>query len=178
VTALDDGDTIAGLELVHTPGHTLGHAALADAASGDLFVGDAVLSTYTPNVGGGDTRLDDPLAAYLDTLDRIEKLGWTDANPDAITLHPGHGASVEFPFLLETLLDHPSSRSLLFLDVLSYRGPSSPWDVASYLFFDMRGYHAKMGAGEAAAHLVRLRSSERVELVGEEPDLYDYRVGR
>jgi glyoxylase-like metal-dependent hydrolase (beta-lactamase superfamily II) len=71
-----DGDTVAGLELLHTPGHTQGHLAIAagDVVEGygtpwgsrgepTLFVGDLVLPTYTPNVGGSDTRLADPLTA-------------------------------------------------------------------------------------------------------------------
>lgn len=173
VSALEDGDTVAGLEVVHTPGHTLGHAALADAARGDLLVGDAVLPTYTPNVGGGDTRMADPLSAYLDALDRIAALGWTDVEAGDVRLHPGHGTTVAFPDRIEVIRDHHGERTERVLGVLDAGGPATPWAVATELFGEMRGYHAKMGAGEAAAHLVRLRREERVQLVGEAPDRYE-----
>ena len=37
---LNDGDTIAGLTSIHTPGHTPGSICLFDPASKILFVGD------------------------------------------------------------------------------------------------------------------------------------------
>lgn len=173
VNGLADGDTLAGLEVIHTPGHTLGHAALAERADGQLLVGDAVLSTYTPNVGGGDTRLDDPLATYRTTLDRIQGLGWTGADEATATLHPGHGTTVAFPDRLETIREHHEARSARVLDVLRGHGPATPWTVATELFGEMRRHHAKMGAGEAWAHLVELRSSGAAELVEAGPDRYD-----
>jgi len=173
VTGLEDGETLAGLDVIHTPGHTFGHAALADRAGGHLFVGDAVLSTYTPNVGGGDTRLDDPLATYRATLDRIQRLGWTDADSGTVTLHPGHGTTIAFPDRIETIRDHHEERSVRVLDVLQEYGPATPWSVARALFGEMRRHHAKMGAGEAAAHLTELRSAGEIELVEEGPDRYD-----
>ena len=43
-------------ELVHTPGHTRGHVSLRIDET--ILLGDLLLPTYTPNVGGSDTRLD------------------------------------------------------------------------------------------------------------------------
>jgi hypothetical protein len=42
--------------------HSGSHAVFA--ADGTLFVGDAVLPTYTPNIGGSDTRTEKPLETY------------------------------------------------------------------------------------------------------------------
>lgn len=39
-----DGDEIAGLLVVHTPGHTAGHISLLDPSLGALFTGDAVVN--------------------------------------------------------------------------------------------------------------------------------------
>ena len=178
VQGVEDGDSVAGLDVVHAPGHTLGHAALADVARGDLFVGDAVLPTYTPNVGGGDTRLDDPLLAYRGTLDRIAGLGWTDAAPGDVTLHPGHGSEVAFPDRIETIRRHHDERAERVLDALRSVGPATPWTVATELFGEMRGTHAKMGAGEAAAHLVGLHREGDVRRASESPDRYAVDAGR
>ena len=172
VQGVEDGDSVAGLDVVHAPGHTLGHAALADPGRSDLFVGDAVLPTYTPNVGGGDTRLDDPLSTYRRTLDRIASFDWTRADFVDVTLHPGHGEDVDFPGRVEAIRRHHDGRSELVLGVLREVGPATPWTVATELFGEMVGTHAKMGAGEAAAHLVGLRETGKVELVGDEPERY------
>lgn len=39
---LADGDDVFGLQIVSTPGHTAGHVAVFDAATGVLFAGDAL----------------------------------------------------------------------------------------------------------------------------------------
>ncbi len=43
ITAVGDGDTVAGLEVVATPGHTPGHICLLDRGVGLLIVGDAMV---------------------------------------------------------------------------------------------------------------------------------------
>lgn len=162
VTAHADGDEVAGLRVVHAPGHTLGHAAFR--SDGHLFVGDAVLPTYTPNVGGSDTRVADPLRRYLETLDRLESL---DGVP-----HPGHGTSIELPDDAEAIRAHHRERADRVLAALGDRGRATPWVVARDLFGDLSGIHVKFGAGEAAAHLARLRALGAVERIGDEPAEY------
>lgn len=143
VTAVADGDAVGGVgQVLHTPGHTAGHLALAvgptdgpGAAGQSLFVGDAVLPTYTPNVGGTDTRMHDPLADYLDTLERlaafatgrretaVRDTGTTGdagghrppddaADPVGVSARafPGHGAAVALPERIATIRDHHADR--------------------------------------------------------------------
>jgi len=69
VTPIQGGDsfTVNGrrVEAVHAPGHAAG---LCMYAFGDeVLTGDALLPQYTPNVGGADVRLEQPLANYLET---------------------------------------------------------------------------------------------------------------
>ncbi|ELY62184.1 MBL fold metallo-hydrolase [Natronolimnohabitans innermongolicus] len=191
VERLADGDRLAGLEAVATPGHTLGHTAFARDDA--LLVGDAVLPTYTPNVGGSDTRTlapesvqsvreggandgaarrTDPLADFLETLDRL-----ADRSE---RLLPGHGTSLAAD-RIETVRDHHEERSARVLEVLERRANepaaraaadtdetadrtgTTPWTIARDLFGDLGGSHVKFGAGEAAAHC---RHLERRGLVG------------
>ncbi|GGJ00451.1 MBL fold hydrolase [Halobellus salinus] len=181
VSAVTDGESVAGAEAVHTPGHTAGHLALlADDA---LLVGDAVLPTYTPNVGGSDTRLDAALSTYLDTLDElVERFGGDTgseaaAPPDA---YPGHGPTVDLPDRIRTIRDHHADRTLDAVAALPDPGDNTddgepgptPWAVANDLFGEMAGIHAKMGAGEAAAHLAFAADHGFAERVGEAPDRY------
>jgi len=54
---LNDGDIIAGLTTIHTPGHTPGSICLFDPASKTLFVGD-LLRFNGSKIGMGSSSLD------------------------------------------------------------------------------------------------------------------------
>ncbi|QLG63887.1 MBL fold metallo-hydrolase [Halorarum salinum] len=165
VEAHADGDAVAGAAVLHAPGHTEGHLALS---LGDhLFVGDAVLPTYTPNVGGSDTRAGNPLASFLDSLDRLERHGGR--------VHPGHGTTVDVPARFETIRDHHRTRSRRVFDRVTRVDRPTPWDVAVDLFGEMRGIHAKFGAGEAAAHLTYLAERGDLARVSEDPIRFEPR---
>lgn len=187
VTAVDDGDAVAGVETVHTPGHTAGHLAL-DAGDA-LLVGDAVLPTYTPNVGGSDTRVAAALSTYLDTTaELLERFGGaTGETPDA---YPGHGSTVDLSPRIRTIRRHHAERVRDAVAALPGPGDSNatsttdgatqpgrtPWAVAVDLFGEMRGIHVKMGAGEAAAHLAFAADAGFAERVAEAPDRYARRA--
>lgn len=165
----EDSDEVAGLTLLSTPGHTLGHAALVDPASGALFAGDALLPTYTPNVGGGDTRQTDPLASYYGTLDALADAAWSERE---VTVYPGHGSSLDYPERLHEIREHAEARTVRVREVLeAATEPLTPWAVATTLFGEMRAIHVKMGAGEAAAHLTWLANRGEIAVVtdGEGP---------
>ncbi|WP_129116189.1 MBL fold metallo-hydrolase [Halegenticoccus tardaugens] len=166
VVGHEDGDSVVGLTLHHTPGHTCGHVAVR--ADRTLYTGDAVLPMYTPNVGGSDTRTDgeNPLATYLDTLDRLSEL---DVDPRA---RPGHGQSVCLPERIETTREHHRERVRAVVEATPTEEMVTPWEVARTLFGEMSGIHAKMGAGEAAAHLTYAETLGFVERVDEQPRTY------
>ena len=73
-----DGDPLhfAGREwfAMHTPGHTIDHLCLWDPTNGVLLSGDHVLPTITPHIAGS-TAVDDPLATFFDSLDRVGTRG-------------------------------------------------------------------------------------------------------
>jgi len=166
VDRLGDGDVVAGLETVHTPGHTAGHAAYR--LDGRVFVGDAVLTTCTPNVGGGDTRQGDPLSAYVRTLGRLEAVGGR--------AHPGHGAPFALRERVGSLVDHHRERTDSVIEVLDGAGGMTPWEAAEALFGAMSGYHVKFGAGEAFAHLTFLATVDAAERVGTDPAQFSLTV--
>lgn len=158
VRPLSDGDH-AGIEVIHTPGHTLGHAAFV--ADGALFVGDAVLPTYTPNVGGSDTRTESPLETYLSTLGRLRSR--------SETAYPGHGVDLDLRARIDEIRDHHERRARRIHALVVEHERVTPWEVATRLFGEMHGIHAKMGAGEAAAHLSHLDAREYVEQTADDP---------
>jgi glyoxylase-like metal-dependent hydrolase (beta-lactamase superfamily II) len=158
-----DGDTVAGFELLHTRGHTCGHIAVRDERT--LYVGDAVLPMYTPNVGGSDTRTATgrPLERYLQTLDRISGL---DVDREA---RPGHGEWVSLDERIEAIRRHHRERTDAVVDAIPPASTATPWTVAQTIFGEMSGTHAKMGAGEAAAHLGFAVQSGLLTQVAESP---------
>ncbi len=157
-----DGDTVAGLELIHTPGHTAGHTSIVAAEA--VFLGDLLLPTYTPNVGGSDTRLDDPLGVYLQSLDRLSDRAAGRSG------EPGHGTTLPINEAVETVRAHHRERAKRAYKIVAERSNATPWTVATELFGHMAGVHAKFGPGEAAAHLDRLAEIgvvDRIETAGE-----------
>ncbi|WP_323676117.1 MBL fold metallo-hydrolase [Halorubellus sp. PRR65] len=180
VDALAASDVVGPLSVVETPGHTAGHVAFAlrDTAGGGertadarVLVGDAVLRTVTPNVGGGDTRQSDPLADYRRALDELAGAGWRAL--------PGHGTAFDLAPRLAELREHHRERAGLVLDSLADLADTeggdrgvTPWAVARDRFGDMTGYHVKFGAGEAFAHLQDLVALDVVERVDDDPLRY------
>ncbi|WP_227357190.1 MBL fold metallo-hydrolase [Haladaptatus salinisoli] len=159
VQALSNGDQVAGFELVHTPGHTRGHAAFA--TNEQIFVGDAILPTYTPNIGGSDTRTKRPLETYRQTLNRLQTR--------EETAYPGHGTEVSLENRINEIIAHHEERSEHVLTVVRRDQPVTPWDVARVLFGEMSGIHVKMGAGEAAAHLTALSEGGCLRRIDDNP---------
>ena len=172
VRARTDGDTVAGVEFLHTPGHTAGHASLVYGET--VLLGDLLLPTYTPNVGGSDTRMTDPLGAYLRSIRRI------DARFDRG--EPGHGTTMTIGTAVDENRAHHRERAQAAFRTVAAADEATPWTVARDLFGEMRGIHVKFGAGEAAAHLRRLEACDVVERldgtpVRYRPEVDDYPAG-
>lgn len=137
------------LEVIHTPGHTMGSICLkyGDEA---LFLGDHVLRAISPNVGGGDMRSRGMLTHFLHSLDRIAPLG------NDIALYPGHGN--RFTGLADRcaeLKDHHDERLQRTRNAVSHE-PRTVFEVATALFGELSGFHIVLGCAEANSHLEHL----------------------
>ena len=82
-----DGDNVFGLRIVATPGHTPGHIAVLDEASGVLVVGDA-LTTNDGRVTAPPVRTTDDMDEALRSVAKLAAL-------DFETLLVGHGEPIE-----------------------------------------------------------------------------------
>jgi glyoxylase-like metal-dependent hydrolase (beta-lactamase superfamily II) len=77
---LDDGDQLVigarRWEVLHVPGHTLGHIALWDALGGVLLFGDAVLGLAIPDIDGQPSMpaTHRYIADYLATIERLMRM--------------------------------------------------------------------------------------------------------
>ncbi|WP_435186247.1 MBL fold metallo-hydrolase [Halobellus sp. EA9] len=181
VETLADGDRITAgdeqLETIHLPGHAAGHVAFAfdreaedpsetDAAPrSEVFVGDVILPEYTPNVGGADLRLDEPLERYVESLDRL-------AARDFDLAWPGHRDPIDDPSgRARVIREHHLDRTRRVIEALREHGPADAWTVSAHLFGELEHIHILHGPGEAYAHLDHL---ERVGAVERED--FEYRL--
>lgn len=105
---LQDGDLIRlesrELQVMHTPGHTIGHVVFHDVDAALLFSGDHVLPRITPSIGFEPVATHLPLANFLSSLARV------GAVPDAMLL-PAHGPVIQSAHQrVAELLEHHEHR--------------------------------------------------------------------
>jgi glyoxylase-like metal-dependent hydrolase (beta-lactamase superfamily II) len=153
---VDEGDAIEiqgeSFGVFHLPGHADGHVVFCGARSGRMFGGDVILNEITPNVGLWEDAGDaDPLAAYLNSLHRIEH----EIAPRVV--YPGHRTVIEDAAVrAREIRAHHDGRLDRCVEALA-TGAETPYEVGQYLWGGRLGYHERRFAMvEAAAHLVRL----------------------
>ncbi|HSL77801.1 MAG TPA: MBL fold metallo-hydrolase [Candidatus Limnocylindrales bacterium] len=86
ITAVADGETVFGLRVVATPGHTAGHIAVLDEAGGILVAGDA-LGTSGGTLTGSNPSFTEDADAATATVVKLGKLTFE-------TLLVGHGEPI------------------------------------------------------------------------------------
>ena len=83
LTALHDGEQVFGLQVVETPGHTVGHISVLDEVAGVLVAGDA-LGTTGGTLAGSSPQFTEDATAAKATVVKLGKLRYE-------TLLVGHG---------------------------------------------------------------------------------------
>ncbi|MFE3496166.1 MBL fold metallo-hydrolase [Streptomyces sp. NPDC059175] len=190
-TALPDREIVPGelldlagrrLRAIWTPGHTPGHVCLhleeehpgRRPGHGRLFSGDHLLPGITPHVGlyedPDDATVTDPLGDYLDSLERIGRLGVAE-------VLPAHQHSfTDARSRVAELLAHHEDRLSGLLALLST--PHTPWQLAEKMEWnrpwDLIPFGSRtIAVSEAEAHLRRLVKLGRAEAVaGSDPVSY------
>ncbi|MBA4864827.1 MBL fold metallo-hydrolase [Streptomyces sp. PSKA54] len=170
------------LRAIWTPGHTPGHVCLhleenhpaGLPGRGRLFSGDHLLPEITPHIGlhedPDDATVTDPLGDYLDSLERIGRLG-------AAEVLPAHQhAFTDAASRVRELLTHHEDRLTDLLTHLAH--PLTPWQLAERMEWnrpwDQIPYGSRtIAVSEAEAHLRRLVKLGRAEAVaGSDPVAY------
>ncbi|MEU6115018.1 MBL fold metallo-hydrolase [Streptomyces sp. NPDC047117] len=170
------------LRAVWTPGHTPGHVCLhleeahpaAHPGNGRLFSGDHLLPGITPHVGlyedPDDVTVTDPLGDYLDSLERIGRLGAAEVLP--AHQHAFTGAAER----VAELLTHHEERLGGLRALLAT--PRTPWQLAEAMEWNRPWeripYASRtIALSEAEAHLRRLVKRGLAEPVpGSDPVTY------
>jgi glyoxylase-like metal-dependent hydrolase (beta-lactamase superfamily II) len=169
---LHEGDTVEigdyRLRVIDTPGHTHGHISLYDPDHRLFIAGDHVLGDITPNIQAWSDD-DDPLADYLDSLEKVEAL-------DVELCLPGHRNLIhQFKKRTRELAEHHHERADEVIEVLEEGGPRNAYDTAARMTWDIRARSWEefpimqrwFATGEAIAHLRFLEEQGRVTREGE-----------
>ncbi len=151
---LADGELIAGLRAIHTPGHAADHLCFAHS-SGALVSGDHVMGWSSSVV----SRPDGDMAAYLASLDRLL------AAPHAILL-PGHGPAITDPAPhIAALRAHRLAREAAIEAALG-NGPTDEATLLARIYPDLPEKLEPAAARTLAAHLAKLAAEGRIRRAG------------
>ncbi|MET0763643.1 MAG: MBL fold metallo-hydrolase [Blastococcus sp.] len=144
-------------DVLHTPGHSLGHVCLWSPARGILLSGDHLLPGITPPVSFERGFDADPLRSYLDSLRLIAEL-----RPALV--FPGHG----HPFAdatgrIEAILRNKLRRLETIRRAIRER-PSTVTELADRLVAKaVLAHQRQLAISETLAHIAYLRWSGVVE---------------
>jgi len=151
------------LHAVETPGHTAGHLVYHDLEAELLFAGDHVLPTITPSIGFEPVLSENPLGAFLRSLEVVR------SRPDAMLL-PAHGPVTESAHArVDELLAHHDHR-LDLTEQAVRQGAVTVLDAASALRWtrrehrvkDLDPFNAMLAIFETGAHLDLLVAQGRL----------------
>ena len=150
---LHDGDSLAGLTVLHTPGHASDHLAFAWDAPGTgpvLFSADHVMSWSSSIVNPPDGDM----LAYYASLNLL-------LARNEVAYLPGHGPLLWQPRDLVTeMLAHRHRREAAILDALRAQ-PSTIPDLAAKLYAKQHPMLKMAAERNVLAHLLKLQTEAR-----------------
>jgi glyoxylase-like metal-dependent hydrolase (beta-lactamase superfamily II) len=156
---LADGDTIAGMLAIHTPGHCSDHLCYAlDLRDGTkaLFSADHVMSWSSSIVSPPDGDM----AAYFNSLRVL-----LDRDDDVFL--PGHGPKLPDPRdLVRDLLDHRMARERAIATALG-NGPADTYTLMDTLYSQVNPRLRRAAERNVLAHLLKLEGEGKVMRDGE-----------
>jgi len=158
---LEDGERpdVPGWDLtaIWTPGHSPGHLCFYDGGRRLLLSGDHVLPRITPNISFHPQQTPNPLADFLDALEKVAAL-------DVGEVLPAH----EYRFRnlaarITQLRNHHEHRFAEIRSALSRAPGSTAWDVAIELTWsrpwdEIPFWMQRAALGETLAHLIVLET--------------------
>lgn len=145
-----DGETVAGLTAIATPGHAAEHLSFLLPDGGDRFAcfcGDLILGEGSTIVG--PRRFGGSLADYMRSLRRLQEL-------DLTVLYPGHGPEVDDPQAkIAEYIAHRQEREERLVAALD-RGERSRTALLAEVWDDVPAELREAAAIAMEAHLEKL----------------------
>jgi glyoxylase-like metal-dependent hydrolase (beta-lactamase superfamily II) len=155
-TRPSDGETVAGLTAIATPGHAAEHLCFL-LPDGDerfaCFSGDLILGEGSTIVG--PRRLGGSLADYMRSLERLREF-------DLTTLYPGHGPEVRDPSAkIDEYIEHRLMRERRLVAALEH-GERSRQALLDEVWDDVPEVLRPAAAIAMEAHLEKLDEESRL----------------
>jgi glyoxylase-like metal-dependent hydrolase (beta-lactamase superfamily II) len=151
-----DGETVAGLTAIATPGHAAEHLCFLLPDGHDRFAcfsGDLILGEGSTIVG--PRRLGGSLAEYMRSLERLKEF-------DLTVLYPGHGPEVKDPrSKIEEYIEHRLMRERRLVAALD-RGERSREALLDEVWDDVPEILRPAAAIAMEAHLEKLDEEGRL----------------
>jgi glyoxylase-like metal-dependent hydrolase (beta-lactamase superfamily II) len=166
-------------EALWTPGHTPGHICLFDRQQRILLCGDHILEIVTPNVGLHPLLDENPMPAYLDSLQEF-------VSQDLAAVLPGHGRPIpDLAALTAELMRRHESRRSQIASLLT-TVPQSPYELSTQVWAkpgrrtwsDMHPHLRRNAVGMVAAHLELLAAGKARISVHSEDGVIRYAMDR
>jgi glyoxylase-like metal-dependent hydrolase (beta-lactamase superfamily II) len=156
---LADGDSIAGMTAIHTPGHASDHICFVLPASGGttvLFSADHVMSWSTSVVSPPGGNMADYFASLRLLLGRADDV-----------FLPGHGPPLPQPRnLVREMLTHRMMREQAIQRKLA-QGPAGTFVLMNTLYSQVHPRLRRAAERNVLAHLLKLETEGKVRRDGE-----------
>jgi glyoxylase-like metal-dependent hydrolase (beta-lactamase superfamily II) len=157
---LSDGDTIAGMLALHTPGHASDHLCYAlTAADGKkvLLSADHVMSWSTSVVSPPGGNMADYFRSLQKLLDRDDEV-----------FLPGHGPQLPDPrVLVREMLYHRQVREQAIRTKLEADGPATTYTLMDAIYSQVHPRLRRAAERNVLAHLMKLEEEGSVVREGE-----------
>jgi glyoxylase-like metal-dependent hydrolase (beta-lactamase superfamily II) len=159
---VNDGDefTVGSLtlQIIHTPGHTMGSVCIYIPEEKALFTGDTALGLGTVAISPpphGD------MGRYLNSLGELKRI-------EASVMLPGHGIAVhDVPSKLQELIDHRLAREEQILKLIA-KGKRTVKAMLGAIYPELDKRMLTAASRQIEAHLAKLAQENRVVRSGEE----------
>lgn len=168
---LNDNDKIVEgeLQIIHSPGHSVGHICIYYARKGIIFSGDHILSKITPHLGtlaipgamefNKKNNYENILEDYLRSLDRIDEL-------NSKIILPGHEQIIYDPHERITAIKNHHQNRLFEISKIIENNPMPPLQIALHHFGDDLDQMNKILAiSETLVHLDYLEFQNKVQKI-------------
>ena len=157
---LADGDSVAGMQALHTPGHASDHLCFALPArdgSAVLFSADHVMSWSTSVVSPPGGNMADYFASLGKLLERTDDV-----------FLPGHGPTLPDPrSLVREMLHHREVRERAIAAKLADDGAANTFTLMDAIYSQVHPRLRRAAERNVLAHLMKLEAEGKVVRDGE-----------